>query len=126
MKKNYARYLAGVITESQYYDLLEGTTNIGSKDKVRKAVTSIQNYWNKPGNALTKIQNILFDYGFRLRDSPSFSVHDRTPSHRETFALEKLKDPTRPDAGADPIANDLYFRWHWISDEKVEVTAYIT
>jgi hypothetical protein len=126
MKKDYARYLAGIITESQYYDLLEMANKIVVKDKVRTAVASIQTYWSKPGKALLKIQDILFQHGYILGGVPTFSVHDRSPEHRQTFLLEKLKNPMKPEEGSDPVQNDLVFSWHWISDEKVEVTAYIS
>lgn len=126
MKKDYIRYLAGIITESQYYDLLEMANKIVAKDKVRAAVASIQDYWRKPGEALTKIQDILFQHGYILGGVPAFSVHDRSPEHRQTFSLEKLKNPLKPEEGSDPVQNDLIFSWYWISDEKVEVTAYIS
>lgn len=126
MKKEYIKYLAGIITESQYYDLLEMADTIVAKDKVRAAIASIQNYWKKPGEALTKIQDILFQHGYILGDVPSFSVHDRSPQHRQTFSLEKLRDPMKPEEGSDPVQNDLVFSWSWISEDKVEVTAYIS
>ncbi len=122
---NYKLYLAGLLTESEYFDIIEGRGNtIKAKDPVRNAVASIQNYWKKPGMALTKIQGILHDHGYVLGGVPSFSVHDKSPQHTQRFSIEKLRDVTKPEE-SDPVDNMLIFSWHWISENQCEITAYI-
>jgi hypothetical protein len=127
MEKNYSLYLAGVITESEYYDLTEGRLLIKGSDKVRKEIANIMTYWDKPGLALTEIQNILYRYGYSLTGMPSFSVSDKTPEHTERIGIEKLRNPEKPDEGSDLVENMLIFSWHWMpSGNKVEINAYIS
>ena len=124
---NYKLYLAGIISESDYYDILEGKNTIKSKDKVRNAVSSIKNYWPTPGHALTNIQQTLHDHGYALAGVPSFNVSDKTPDYTQRFPLEKMTNPEKPDEGADRVDNLLVFSWHWMSsDKQCEVTAYIS
>jgi hypothetical protein len=99
--------------------------NIHRRDPVRNAVASIENYWSKPGKALTAIQEILFDHGY-LIPYPIFSVHDRAPDHRQTFNILKKINPSDPNSETADMDSDLIFSWHWISDDKVEVTAYLS
>lgn len=125
--ENYKLYLAGIITESQYYDLLEGRDIIKRSDKVRNAVASIDTYWRKPGLALTKIQGILHDHGYTLGGVPSFNVSDKTPEYTQRFSVEKLRNPEKPDEGSDPVNSMLIFMWHWMpSGDQCEITAYLS
>lgn len=123
--KNYKLFLAGVISESQYLDLMEAS--IKAKDPVRNAVASLQTYWPKPGLALSKLQEILHSYGYQLADVPSFSVHDRVESHTQNFNLEKMKNPADPMSGGERVNNVLVFSWYWtMPGNKVEITTYIS
>jgi hypothetical protein len=125
--QHYRSYLAGIISESDYYEILEGKNTIKSKDKVRNAVASIKNYWPKPGHALTNIQQTLHDHGYALAGTASFNVSDKTPDYTQRFPLEKMINPEKPEEGAEPVENVLSFSWHWMpSGDKCEITAYIS
>lgn len=125
--QHYRSYLAGIISESDYYEILEGKNTIKSKDKVRNAVASIKNYWPKPGHALTNIQQTLHDHGYALAGTASFNVSDKTPDYTQRFPLEKMINPEKPEEGAESVENVLSFSWHWMpSGDKCEITAYIS
>jgi len=125
--QHYRSYLAGIISESDYYEILEGKNTIKSKDKVRNAVASIKNYWPKPGHALTNIQQTLHDHGYALAGTASFNVSDKTPDYTQRFPLEKMINPEKPEEGAESVENVLSFGWHWMpSGDKCEITAYIS
>jgi len=125
--QHYRSYLAGIISESDYYEILEGKNTIKSKDKVRNAVASIKNYWPKPGHALTNIQQTLHDHGYALAGTASFNVSDKTPDYTQRFPLEKMINLEKPEEGAESVENVLSFSWHWMpSGDKCEITAYIS
>ena len=125
--QHYRSYLAGIISESDYYEILDGKNTIKSKDKVRNAVASIKNYWPKPGHALTNIQQTLHDHGYALAGTASFNVSDKTPDYTQRFPLEKMINPEKPEEGAESVENVLSFSWHWMpSGDKCEITAYIS
>jgi hypothetical protein len=125
--QHYRSYLAGIISESDYYEILEGKNTIKSKDKVRNAVASIKNYWPKPGHALINIQQTLHDHGYALAGTASFNVSDKTPDYTQRFPLEKMINPEKPEEGAESVENVLSFSWHWMpSGDKCEITAYIS
>lgn len=114
--KNFYEFLQ-IINESQ---------NIHSKDPVRNKVASIPAYWEKPGKALTAIQEILFDHGY-LIPIPSFNVSDKVPEYTQRFAIHKKINPMEPNSETEETNSMLVFSWHWMpSGEQVEVTAYVS
>lgn len=126
--ENYDLYLAGLISENKYYDIIENKlATIPRKHPVRNAIASHKIYWDKPGHALTDLQGILFDHGFQLAHVGSFNVHDKTPDHTQNFPLMKMNNPEKPEEGGVDIDSMLVFNWHWMpSGNKCEVTAYIS
>jgi hypothetical protein len=102
------------------------STNINSRDPVRNAVAGIQNYWSKPGVALSTIQSILYDHGYTIK-IPSFDVHDKTPEYTQKFDIHKIINPEDPNSASEETNSSLIFGWHWMpSGEQVEITAYIS
>lgn len=112
-----------------FYKFLEilNEANIRNRDPVRNAVASIETYWEKPGKALTAIQEILFDHGY-LIPYPSFSVHDRSPEHTQSFNIQKKVNPEDPNNHeVEETNSSLIFSWYWMpSGNQVEITAYIS
>ena len=118
------------------------TSNLNKKnlvikvnDPVRNDIAEIQRnkYWQKPGKALTSMQNVLDKHGYLIEDVPSFSVSDKSQSHTQRFNLAKYINPEKPNEGYTSVDNMLVFSWHWlgdsnnpISDESCEVVAYIS
>jgi len=102
--------------------------SIKSSDRVRRDVSSIETYWEKPGKALTKIQDILHNHGYVLGETPSFNVHDKSNDHIQRFKLEKFINKEKPEEGSEEVINMLIFSWHWMESGvgKCEVTAYIS
>ena len=121
MKKQIL-YLAGVINETMYYE--RTGVSIPVKDKVRNEVATIPTYWPKPGLALTHIQKILGKYGYGI-PMPSFTSEDKMKSHTEKFSIVKYKSPDKPDDFVY-VDNDLIFQWYWVSEDKCEITTYIS
>jgi hypothetical protein len=108
----------------KFSEILEESKSkrIPNRDPVRNAVAGIDSYWPKPGIALSKIQEILYEYGYLL-ETASFVVHDRTPSYTQRFQVEKKTSPN----STEPTDSYLVFSWHWMpSGEQVEVTAYLS
>lgn len=128
LKKSYNLYLAGLISENKFYDIKEGkAVVIKRNDPLRKAISSIKNYWDKPGHALTEIQGILFDHGYQLAHSGRFNVIDKTPSYTQHFPIMKMSDPQRPEEGGVDIESMLVFGWRWMPNgNKCEITAYLS
>lgn len=98
---------------------------IPSRDPVRNAVASVESYWPKPGLALTHIQEILFRHGYIIPYA-SFNVHDRTEDYTQRFDIERRLSPEDPNSETEPTNSSLNFSWHWISQNQVEITAYLT
>ena len=113
------------------------SNKIKPNDPVRRAVSSIETYWNKPGSALSQIGQILSQHGYEIDAIPSFN--DRTPDGRYQYALIKpFNDRQPPGQKFDSLRiygddinlnNMLIFSWHWMGvpgESKCEVTAYIS
>jgi len=112
-----------------FYKFLEilNEENIHRRDPVRNAIAGIKTYWDKPGKALTEIQSILFDHGY-LIPFPVFSVHDKSPEHKQSFSIQKKLNPEDPNSDeVEEIDSSLIFSWHWMpSGDQVEITAYLS
>jgi len=106
-----------------FKDFLNEEYKIHRNDQVRKSVSNLRTYWDKPGQALTALQEILRDQGFQIEGSPSFNVHDKTPEYTQRFNIEKIEDPIRHIY--TPTNSVLVFSWHWMpSGDQVEITTY--
>lgn len=111
-----------------FYEFLQiiESQNIHRQDQVRNKIASIETYWEKPGQALTHIQEILFDHGYLIL-VPTFSVHDKALNHTERFIVYKKTNPEDPNSETEETNSMLIFSWHWMpSGEQVEVNAYLS
>jgi hypothetical protein len=136
MASDFYSYLSNrrfQITETS--NLNKKNSVIKANDPVRNDIAEIQRnkYWQKPGKALTSMQNVLDKHGYLIEDVPSFSVSDKSQSHTQRFNLAKYINPEKPNEGYTSVDNMLVFSWHWlgdpnnpISDESCEVVAYIS
>lgn len=103
------------------------SNKIKPSDPVRRAVSSIETYWPKPGAALSQIGQILSQHGYTIDDVPSFN--DREPDGRQRFNLAKVVNPGNSFDQPQQLENMLIFNWHWMGvpgESKCEVTAYIS
>lgn len=106
-----------------FKEFLNEAYKIHKNDQVRKNVADIKTYWDKPGQALTALQEILRDQGFQIEGTPSFNVHDKTPEYTQRFNIEKIEDPNT----SLQTNSILVFSWHWMgSGNQVEITAYLS
>jgi hypothetical protein len=115
---NFYKFLE-IIKESR-------SAGLHGKDPVRNAVANIDNYWSKPGLALSTIQSILHDHGYMIPYA-SFDVHDKSPEHTQRFDIHKIINPQDPNSETEDTNSSLIFSWHWMpSGEQVEITAYLS
>lgn len=111
----------------EFFNLLSESNFIPKNDPVRNKIYEItkKNYWKRPGEALTAIQNVLMDHGYEI-EHPVFKGSDKA-NDQQLFSIVKILNPHDPnDDSREHVDTQLSFSWHWISDKTVEVVAYLS
>jgi hypothetical protein len=79
---------------------------------VRAAASDIPTYWEDPSQAISLVEEILDQHGFKISDVVSFD--DKLADYRASYHL------VENSVGVD---SELVFVWHLMDSGRYEVTA---
>ena len=83
---------------------------------LRAKVADLPTYWRKPGEAITRIADILWEHGVQIVGPVSFN--DAVPEAHHTYLLQ--------DRAGRELNSMLVFAWYRLRDGMYEITAYLS
>lgn len=88
-----------------------------TKKLIMNAITppQFQQYWDKPGAAITHIAEVLGNYNIEIVETISFN--DSLESYRQRYNLT---------LNGQDVNNMLIFSWYKMPSGKYEITTYIS
>ena len=82
---------------------------------VRAAASDIPMYWEDPSQAISLVEEILDQHGFKISDAVSFD--DKLVDYKANYHLVE---------NGVSVDSELVFVWHLMDSGRYEITAYLS